>query len=366
MSLEKAGNDDLTRLTRDIRLGFGGDVDVSIIDTHHSKSQRLPIVAASREGWNTSVAWYAFNYHNHYAAYRLKRPLPATLLAPISGTLGRKHLSGHEVDCPLPDVTNFAKAYWERQRLDGFACFAGDWHMATTLRYLEAASSIDQRDLFDVVMDRTRYGAVDRIDGNAIDFKALCQVTGVPGPGSFQRDVVVPPNRVVESIKIDWFGIDTDVRPCAVEVVAKPGMLLPATSGTGEVYVDARDTRLGDVLGDEHQLRWSEDTKYNDARMLNFVPVSMFRYWSRSQEDYVARRRALDATPWRASHVYNVASLATRRVRFAVDNPLDAILFVKWWLEAAIPAAEASLADQTVDRLVSMATRHAAAGTQST
>ena len=350
ISFDKAGCDDLARLTRDLRLGFGTDVAVSIIDSHSSKSQRLPIVAAARDDWNTSVAWYAFNYHNHYAAFRFKRAVPATLLWPISGTFGKKHDSGHESGCPLPDITSFTRDYWIRRPLEGFGCFAGGWHTATTLRYLEAISEIDQVALFDVVMDATRYGKVDTIDGNAIDFKALSRAVGIPALDTYDKDVVVPPNKIIQALKVDWFGVETDVRPCAVEVVTMPGILMPSPSGTGEIFVEPRDTRLGDVLGDERQLRWSEETKYKDPRWLNFAPVSMFRYFSREQDDYCARKARFDSTPWRVSHAYNVTHLDATRFRFTVPNPLDAVLFVKWWLEAAIPCAERMLADEAAKK----------------
>jgi hypothetical protein len=340
MTFDQAGDDDFTRLTRDLRLGFDQDVDVSIVDTHHSKSRKLPIVAADREGWNTSVAWYAFNYHNHYSAFRFKKSIAATLLWPISGVFGRKHMSGHEADCPLPDVTNFVRDYWNRRPLEGFACFAGGWHMATTLRYLEAIATIDTAKLFDILMDSSRRGKTDVIDGNNIDFKEMSQTVGIPTLDSYAENVAMPTNRIIQSMKVDWFGIGTDVRPCAVEVVTMPGMLMPGPSGTGEVYVEPRDTRIGDVLGEERQLRWTEETKYSDPRWLNFVPVSLFRYFSREQDDYRARKARLDATPWSVSHAYNAAHLDATRFRFSVPNPLDAVLFVKWWLEAAIPCAE--------------------------
>lgn len=346
MTFSDVDDNDFTRLSRDVRLGFDDDVDISIINTHTSKSKSLPIVAAERGGWNTSVAWYAFNYYNHYAAYRFTRAIPATLLWPISGTLGRKHHSGHESGCPLPDITNFTKDYWNRRPLEGFACFAGGWHMATTLRYLEAASKIDQRALFNVIMDGTHHGKVDNIDGNAIDFKAMSAVVGVPPLDTYDKDVVVPPNKIVEALKVDWFGVETDLGRTCVEVVTKPGVPLPSPSGTGEVFVEPRDTRLGPLLGDEHQLRWSEETKYKDPRMLNFVPTSMFRYFSRDQEDWRARKAILNATPWSVSHVYNATGFDAARFRFVVPNPLDAVLFVKWWLEAAIPCAEALLAQK--------------------
>lgn len=343
MTFDKAGDDALARLIRDLRLGFDDDVDVSIIDTHRSKSQKLPIVAAEREGWNTSVAWYAYNYHNHYSAFRFKQSIPATLLWPIGGTFGRKRMSSHEGGCLLPDITNFVKDYWNRRPLEGFACFAGDWHMATTLRYLEAVSKIDQHALFNAIMDGTSYGKVDNIDGNAVNFKAMSEVVGVPALDTYDKNVAVPPNSIIESMMVDWFGIQTGMPLTAVEIVTKPGVLLPGPSGIGEVYVEPRDTRLGDVLGDEHQIRWSEETKYKDPRMLNFVPVSMFRYVSREQDDYVARRQRLEAVPWNVSHAYNPTTLDATRFRFTMPNPLDAVLFVKWWLEAAIPCAETLL-----------------------
>jgi hypothetical protein len=344
MSFDQSGDDDFARLTRDLRLGFATDVDVAIVDTHHSKSQKLPIVAAEREDWNTSVAWYAFNYYNHYSAFRFKRAVSATLLYPIAGTFGRKHMSGHEADCPLPDITNFAKDYWNRRPYEGFASFAGGWHMATTLRYLEAVAKLNVNDVFDVVMDKTRYRAMDDIDGNAIDFKALCQVTGAPALDTYDKEVVVPSNKIVKSIRVDWFGVETDIRPCCVEVMPMPGMLLPAPTGLGKMYVEPLDTRLAGRLDDSVQLRWSEETKYKDPRMLNFVPTEIFRYHSREQDDYRARRARLEATPWRTCGAYNVTTLDAQRVRFEVPNPLDAVLFVKWWLEAGIPCAEEALA----------------------
>lgn len=346
MSFAKAGDDDFARLTRDLRLGYGTDVDVRMVSTHHSKSNKLPILATEREGWNTSVAWYAFNYHNHYSAFRFEKSIAATLLWPVSGTFGKKHMSGHEADCPLPDVTNFTKDYWTRRLFEGFACFAGGWHMATTLRYLEAVSKIDEKALFDVVMDATRYGEVDDIDGNRVDFKALSRVVGIPVVDTYDKDVAVPPNRVIQSLVIDWFGVQTDIHPCCVEVVVMPDVLLPAPTGVGEMFVDPLDTRLSEVLDDTRQLRWSEETRYKDPRMLNFVPVSAFRYFHREGAAYQERRKVIEATPWRACGIYNEAKLETRRVRFRVPNPLDAVLFVKWWLEAAIPCAEAALTDK--------------------
>jgi hypothetical protein len=338
-TFDKAGSDNYARLLRHLRLGFDDDVEASIIDTHTSKSERLPVVAAEREGWNTSVAWYAYNYHNYYAAFRFARSIPATLLWPISGLLGGKHNSGHESGCPLPDITNFTRDYWNRRPLEGFACFAGGWHMATTLRYLEAISKIDQRALFDAVMDATLYGKVDNIDGNAIDFKLMSKIVGVPTLDTFDKHVVMPLNKILTSIKVDWFGVETNLHHTCVEVVTQPGVLLPETSGIAEVYVEPRDTRLGDVLGDEHQLRWSEETRYV-VRMLNFVPVSMFQYFAREKYEHITRHKRFKATPWSVSHVYDSTTLDATRFRFVVPNPLDAVLFVKWWLEAAIPCAE--------------------------
>jgi hypothetical protein len=343
MSFGEAGDNDFARLTRDLRLGYGTDVDVQIVDTHHSKSKKLPIVATECEGWNTSVAWYAFNYHNHYSAFRFQRALSAMLLYPISGTFGRKHQSGHESGCPVPDLTNYQKDYWNRRPLEGFASFVGDWHMATTIRYLEAASKIDVAALYDVVMDKTKYGKMDNIDGNAVDFELLCTTVGVPKTGTYDREVVVPPNRIVKAIRIDWFGVETDIRPACVTVEPMPGVLLPASTGTGLMFVDPVETRLRAHLDDTVQLPWTEETKYKDPRMLTFVPADIFRYFSREPEDYRARKAHFDKTPWRVCGAYNVTGLDARLFRFAVPNPLDAALYVKWWLEAGIPCAEAAL-----------------------
>lgn len=122
-----------------------------------------------------------------------------------------------------------------------------------------------------------------------------------------------------------------------------PGVLMPGPSGVGEVYVEPRDTRLAEVLDDRHQLPWTRATAYKDSRWLYFVPVSMFQYFSRSLDDHRARKARFDATPWSVSHAYNVTHLDATRFRFSVPNPLDAVLFVKWWLEAGIPCAEAAL-----------------------
>lgn len=344
MSFSDVGDREYGELVDDLRLGFGNEVDVRMVATHSSKSHRLPIVAAEREGWNTSVAWYANNFHNHYTAFRFKRAIAATWLFPICGVFGRKHMSGHEADCPLPDLTNFQKDYWNRRPLEGFACFAGGWHLATTLRYLEAVSKLNERNLYDLVMDKTNYGPMDTIDGNAFDFVQLCALVGIPAVGSYDKDVQVPPNKIVKSMRLDWYGVETDIRPTCVEVEPMPGVLLPAPTGCGDVFVEPLDTHLGERLDDSVQLRWSEETKYKDPRMLGFVPTKMFRYFSRAQEDYRARKAKLDATPWRACGAYNATTLDTKLFRFEIPNQLDAALFVKWWLCAGIPCAEEALA----------------------
>lgn len=344
MSYDEVGDREYGELVDAIHMGFDEAVDVRTIDTHTSKSRRLPIVAAERDGWNTSVAWYAYNFHNYFTAYQFRKPLPTTLLYPIMTLFGSRHMSGHEAGCPHPDITNFIKDYWNRRPCVSFACFAGGWHMATTLRYLEAASKIDTKALFDAVMDKTKYGARDSIHGNWIEFEEMCKAVGIPGLGTYDRDVKVPTNRVIKSIRVDWFGIDTKITPCCVEVETMPGMLLPAATGYRACYVDPKDTRLASYLDDTVQLRWTPDTKYNDPRMLTFIPTWMFTYHSLEPEEYRAFWSRVNGTPYLTCGSYGAASLETRLFRFEVPNPLDAALLVLWWLSAGIPCAEAALA----------------------
>lgn len=337
------------QLAQDIKHGYGTEVHVRIIDTHSSKSQRLPIVTAEHGDWNTSVAWYAYNYHNYYAAFRFRRSLPMTLLYPISGLFGPKHMSGHESGCPLPDVTNFQKAYWNRDRYEGFACFAGSWHMATTLRYLEAVSKIDVQRALGAVLDESHYGAMDNIHGNWAKWDELSAALDLGNLGTYEREVAVPANRVVKAIRLDWFGVATGVGPCCVEIEAMPGALLPASTATGSMFVDPRCTSLANYLGEDVQPMWSEDTKYVD-RLLTFMPVDLFKYRVPSVEDYREKQEHFAHTPYRVCGAYNVASLTTRLFRFAVPNVLDAALLAKWWLVAGIPCAEEALAEQSKEQ----------------
>lgn len=332
--------EDINMLAKDLSFGYGREVSVSCVSDHWSKSRNLPIIGAKPEGFNTEVAWYGDNFYFNYVAFRFKEAIPATFLYPISKGFGRAALSGHVQDCPISDITNFEKEYWERQAVKGFAAMIGGFNLGPTLRYLEALSKLNQKSIFNLVMDRTQHGKVDTIDGNSIDHDKLLRAVGLPFipttydpiiPDPYCPEIKVDDNPAIEKLAIHWFNEKPG--PCAILMTLKPGMLLPAMFPMPcDVTVDVQDTVLGDYL--PIALQPGIDSEKYGERMMREIPLWAFEYKSQKSEDC----KLFAERPYPVSIYYaHGLKKEARTFKLHVPNNLDAVLTILYLTRGLIP-----------------------------
>lgn len=151
-----------------LRAGFGFKPPVLQNKTHRSKSQELPILCAFSEQSSVEVGNISHNYYFYFMGLRLKRPIPATFLYPISNLFHGYPLSGH-CDTDYPALTAFPRAYGAVERIDrlGFT-FNHPLEGALVIRYLDAISKLPLERILDMVLYQTSYGKIDAIDFNAV------------------------------------------------------------------------------------------------------------------------------------------------------------------------------------------------------
>lgn len=169
-----------------VEVGLNGKIELSegnifyrTTGTHISKSRELPIIQASTEHSNVRIGWLADNFHFNFLGVELKKPTLATMLYPISGIFGSYPPSGN-TKSSFPPITNFEKAYHNRDMIRKFGAVSGDdICTAMVIRYLHELSTLDQNRLMNIVLDNTRYGKRDAIDRNGIDYAALASAVGI-------------------------------------------------------------------------------------------------------------------------------------------------------------------------------------------
>jgi len=190
--------------------GFGPGVEISTKRTHVSKSRTLPILQGGREGSNVRVTSIGHNFYNYFLGVELEEPMAATLMYPISGLFGRYALSGHTDPQDAPAITNFEKAYHNREPIKRFGveCHS-PLHAALAIRYLSEISKLPTQEIFDLVFDKTNYGKIDAIDFNAVGGDGEATLANILKLGFekfayYDFDVTNAPD-LFERINVHWF-----------------------------------------------------------------------------------------------------------------------------------------------------------------
>lgn len=193
-----------------LRAGFGLEPAVLQNKTHRSKSQELPILCAYSEQSSIEVGNISHNYHFYFMGLRLKRPIPATFLYPISNLFHGYPLSGN-CDTDYPALTTFPRAYGTVERIDrlGFT-FNHPLEGALVIRYLDAISKLPLERILDMVLYQTNYGQIDAIDFNAVGGDGEAELAKILNL-SFEKfayydfDVTNIPS-MFSRINIDWWN----------------------------------------------------------------------------------------------------------------------------------------------------------------
>jgi hypothetical protein len=224
--------DDSTRI---LYAGFDPQVDIGTARTHTSKSRTLPILKGEKEGSNVRVTSIGHNFHNYFLGVELQEPIAATLMYPISGLFGSYALSGHTDPDGAPAITNFEKAYHNRDMIQRFGVECGSpLQAALAIRYLNEISKLPAQEIFDLVLDKTSYGKIDGIDFNAVGGDGNAKLANILNLGFekfayYDFDVTNAPE-FFKRINVDWF--DTELGRSSVHFEfadqALPAMPIPA------------------------------------------------------------------------------------------------------------------------------------------
>ncbi len=129
-------------LQRWLLLGHEQPARIEKVGSHSSKSRGLPIIASECPS-GVRTTWFGYNYYFYFMGVELTKPIPATLLYPISGMFGSYALSGHVNTEVAPPITNFQKLYHNCTPVQKFGGDCGGYGLqsALVLRYLEAVST---------------------------------------------------------------------------------------------------------------------------------------------------------------------------------------------------------------------------------
>lgn len=220
--------------------------------THRSKSCELPIYCAGQ--YEPSVTPFVTNISNNFYFYfmglELHPAIPATLLWPISKLFGRVALSGH-VTTEDTFITNFTKHYHNVDRIQrmGFE-FGAPLQGALAISYIRQIAKLPVNDILDAALYKTKYGALDAIDGNAVDSRALTKLFGIEGDGLYEC-TVSNLNPLYESMQIDYF--DTEIGGSSVHFKIKQP-LPPIPIDTSDIFVQATPEMMAAGL---KRKRWS-------------------------------------------------------------------------------------------------------------
>ncbi len=318
-----------------LRLGFGREVEFNRVSEHTSKSQRLPILASSDPTDNVEVTWFGYNYHSHFLGLTLRRPLPATLMYPISSVFGHYALSGHVNTTVAPPV-DFLTAYYGKKELDRFGTDTGDgFSAALVIRYLRELSRLDIDRIMDVCFGNTRYGARDEVDANAIDKKLLFQALGLRVDKTpYQPSVAEIDQDVFDGIMVSLYEGPVNSRSAVRLWLAEGTYLPPMPLPRNTLYVNVDDTLINVAGGDDDgPLR-----SHFGHRGPSLVPVSLLNIVP--SELYRQHREELDRSTVPVSDVYHCTSTPTREFVFGVANVLDAALTAFFLTKVVAPAIQ--------------------------
>lgn len=328
------GSEARDNLEKWLLLGHGRVASIAEVKSHTSKSQRLPIVGSASLN-NVDVSWFSYNYYFYFLGVKLKQAIPATLLYPISTIFGRYPLSGHVNTEIAPPLTNFEKAYHNCDLLKTFGGDCGGEGLvpALVIRYLEEVSKLDIEKILDVCLRKTRYGAVDYIDGNAIKFEDLAKLLHLQYAkfAYYDFDVQNAPTDIYERVNVDWF--DTEMNGSSVHVTMREGVLLPPLPTSAKIYVDLRDTALDQYIPPEAQERPVKN-RYSEHLLLK-VPADMLCY--QKDRTYEERQKLHESSDYPVHGIYDRVHLGTREFTFNVPNALDCAMTAFFFIKVLAP-----------------------------
>jgi len=302
-----------TRLRRLISLGYGRDVNVSVIGRHTSGS--IPLISAKDDTSPVEVTTLGDNLETNYLGVNLRAPIPATFLYPISGGFGPifSH-SGHERSDLAPEVSNFKKYYHNRKPMQRFGLSLGrGLEAAFVIGYLDLVSGLPQRKIFKIVMDKTLHGKVDFIDGNWIDHDELAKVVDLPIEKINAYDIDVKDETgLFSKIHLDTFDHEYGGSTVHLEVAngkRLPGLTVPYN------HVMIATTEEMQKLGLEKR-----------------VPANAMKY----RDDHFNERRKMVDQKMVANQVQR-APFLTREFAINTPNCLDATLVALYLSKVVAP-----------------------------
>jgi len=325
---------ELTRLKSALDLGYGVETMPHIEAHHRSKSQELPIVSAQVEGSPVEVTWFAQNYHFYFMGVKLQNEVPATLLSPLAGILeSDPALSGHVNTEVAPPIPNFQKSYHNNEPLTRFGidCGGRGFLASTAIRYLAEISKVDAGQVLDLCLNKTRYGRMERIDGNAIEFEELLKALQLEySEASYNANIIGFPEEVFESIAIDRF--DTERGGSSVRIKLHDGFPLPVLAVPGEIYVKVEDTGLEPHIPKDSGERGSSQSK--SKIITPEIPVSVLRY---SDQFSRVAAQVQEGIPYPINAAYQRVWPSAREFTFNTPNVLDAALTAFYFAKVVGP-----------------------------
>lgn len=322
-----------SRLSQWLRLGYGYGIEFTRPGNHSSKSEQLAILAARNEAEDVEVTWFGDNGSFHFLGLALRRPLPATLMYPISSIFGHYALSGHVNPTVAPPV-EFLSAYHRKTQLDRFGTNAGDgFSAALVIRYLRELSKLDTDRIMDICFHHTRYGVRGDVDGNAIDNDALFEALGLAvNSHPYDPALTELPADFFDEIIIDLYERIVQGQS-AVRVKLAEGTLLPPMPIPFEgLCVDLQETALQELVPEAMQER--PFTNQYGRYVVSYLPVTLLHGDQASaQMRYQAQQQS--ATP--VCSVYYLTRRLTRDFIFSTPNMLDAALTAFFLVKVVAP-----------------------------
>lgn len=305
-------------LQRWLLLGHGQPARLEKVGSHSSKSRGLPIIASEGSS-SVRATWFSYNYYFYFMGVELMKPIPATLLYPISDMFGGYALSGHVNTEVAPPITNFQKLYHNCTPIQKFGGDCGGYGLqaALALRYLEEVSKLDIEGILDVCLRKSQYGKTDVIDGNGIEFDELVKLLGIEGGRLYDKQVTNAPSDIFEKIALDWFGTQSGGKS-AVQVTMREGVLLPVLPLPAEISLDPKDTVLNGVTPEQ----------------IKRVPIQWLEYTRDQTEE---RRMFLGTVKYEHHQLYHKANPGTRDFVFHTPNVLDSALTVFFLMNVLAP-----------------------------
>jgi len=320
---ERIESEERIDLDRWLFYGYGMPSKNRKVGSHTSKSRRLPIFATSPNGSNVRVTWFGQNYYFYFLGVEFDKPVCATLLYPISAIFGGYALSGHVNTEIAPPLGNIQKAYHNNTMVERFGADSGSgFTSALVIRYLDAVSLLEASDILDVCLRKTRYGSMDAINGNAIEFDLLTKAVGLVRSGKdtpYDFEVEISDESIFEQVQIDWH--DLELGRSSVYVTLRDGYFLPAMLlPMGTTYVDPTDSLLDQYLPREKQKRPPRGTY--DETIVKKIPAHLLGYRKASQDEY----QALNSCVYPPNWCYSGVNPDTKNFTLNVPNVLDAAM----------------------------------------